>query len=88
MTAEETASRAPGSLSCLKCLLPNLPRDVTPSLLLVGHSGIQLQVSDVFLGPGLPGVGTDLPLSFGLESAEKVEGLHTEECSRGTLGPP
>lgn len=82
MTVEETASRAPGSLSCL----PNLPRDVTPSLLLVGHSGIQLQVSDEFLDPGLPGVGTDLLLSFGLEAVEKVE--HTEACSRGSLGPP
>uniref|UniRef100_A0A4W2BQT6 Chemokine interleukin-8-like domain-containing protein n=1 Tax=Bos indicus x Bos taurus TaxID=30522 RepID=A0A4W2BQT6_BOBOX len=42
----------------------------TSSLQLPGHSGIQLQVDDVFLDPVLTGVGTDLPASFRLEAVE------------------
>lgn len=48
-------------------LLPRLSIEGTSSLQLPGHSGIQLQVGDVFLDPVLTGVGTDLPASFGLE---------------------
>ena len=52
-------------------LLPRLSIEGTYSLQLPGHSGIQLQVSDVFLDPVLTGVGTDLPASFGLEAVER-----------------
>ena len=43
----------------------------TYSLQLPGHSGIQLQVGDVFLDPVLTGVGTDLPAFFGPEAVER-----------------
>ena len=52
-------------------LLPRLSIEGTSSLQLPGHSGIQLQVDDVFLDPVLTGVGTDLPASFGLEAVER-----------------
>lgn len=39
---------------------------------LPGHSGIHFQVGDVFLHPGLTGVGTNLPASFGCEAVERV----------------
>lgn len=52
-------------------LLPRLSIEGTSSLQLPGHSGIQLQVGNVFLDPVLTGVGTDLPSSFSLEAVEK-----------------
>ena len=55
----------PRVIAWLWCLLPDLPREVTPSLQLPGHAGVQLQVCDVLLDPGLPGLGTDLLSSFG-----------------------
>lgn len=58
--------RVPGSIA----LLPRLSIEGTSSLQLPSHSGIQLQVGDVFLDPVLTGVSTDLPASFGLEAVE------------------
>ena len=52
-------------------LLPRLSIEGTSSLQLPGHSGIQLQVGNVFLDPVLTWVGTDLPASFSLEAVEK-----------------
>lgn len=61
----------------------------TSSLPLPGHSGIQLQVGDVFLDPVLTGVGTDLPASFGPEAVENRKGylIVVSAIGRGILGP-
>lgn len=48
------------------------------SLLPPGRSGVQLQVGDVFLDPGVSGVGTDLPASLGLEAVEEGKGGNNE----------
>lgn len=69
--AGEVAVVVPGVFPKLGSLLPRQPTEVTGFSKLPGHSGIQLQVADVLLDPGLPGVSTDLPASFGLEAVER-----------------
>ena len=70
-------------------LLPRLSIEGTSSLQLPGHSGIQLQVGDVFLDPVLTGVGTHLPASFGLEAVERSRMVtHCGMQSGAILGGP
>lgn len=66
-------------------LLPVGPPDSLGPAKLPGHSGIQLQVGDVLLDPGLTGVGTDLPASFGLEAVKSSGGVTL--CGSGSSGP-
>lgn len=63
----EVAVEVTGVFPRLRPLPPVGPLRSLGSSKLPGHSGIQLQVGDVFLDPVLIGVGTDLPASSGLE---------------------
>lgn len=71
----EVAVRVTGVLPRFRPLLPVGPPRSLGSSKLPGPSGIQLQVGDVLLDPGLAGVGTDLPASFGLEDDTRLGAL-------------
>lgn len=71
----EVAVRVTGVLPRFRPLLRVGPPRSLGSSKLPGPSGIQLQVGDVLLDPGLAGVGTDLPASFGLEDDTRLGAL-------------
>lgn len=43
---------------------------------LLVHLGILLHVIDVFLNPGIAGIGTEMPALFGEKAVQRVEGLY------------
>lgn len=71
----------------LRPLPPVGPLRSLGSSKLPGHSGVQLQVSNVFLDPVLTGVGTDLPAFFGLEAVERNGRVTHWEVQQGNPGP-
>lgn len=39
------------------------------------HLGILLRVADVFLNPGIAGIGTEIPALFGEKAVQRAEGF-------------
>lgn len=48
------------------------PRSTEPLV----HLGILLHVADVFLNPGIAGIGTEMPALFGEKAVQRAEGLY------------
>lgn len=83
----EVAVEVTGLFPRLKPLPPVGPlRSLGPSKL-PDHSGVQLQVGDVFLDPVLTGVGTGLPASSGLEAVGRNERVTHWGVQQGNPGP-